>query len=631
MADIEALFEAGQFQTVVTHLEGQARTARESTLLGIALIRVGRLDDAEVALTRAAVQGDREGQVELGNVLRALGRFEEAIQHFEGVTPDLTGELQLRALRWWGVAEFQAGYTEDGLKRVERAWHGYLALGDSELSARVTTSLAQMYRKTGNDKRAKTLLSEAVHTLPSGPFPGPRISALRQLLELHLAHGEFVQAREVLTEAKRTLQGTQAPRESALLLGSEAELCRLTGDARTYTLVLEQLRPLAEQLGDRELRLWTVSRLAEHYSLHGQHGKAVDVLLSFGLMPEDWPAELWATSGVIERRRGDLAAAEASLSRAAAMFREAGRVPELCRVLLHFAAACLRAGGEDVDTKVIPALTEAIMQLLRLRQLTEFKPDFEELSELLHYAVLEPETAPLMEPLLDQLAHLNLVGTAWLPEDGNIQVTVKTLGQMAVFKDGLEVPFTRTGCVPLLVYLALKPGRTRAQMQFDLWPDKEPTTGGAYVRQCLKELRDRLGHELIHYQGPHHAPQYYLGRLVHVDLDITHFLEAIERKEVARALALYRGEFLPGADPCDWIDTQRESLLLALTLELRSQMIQARQDGDHRRVVLLANQYLRIEPYDLDVLEERVASARLVASPQELARYTAELNRFHYN
>ncbi|MEW6420854.1 MAG: SARP family transcriptional regulator [Deinococcota bacterium] len=631
MADIEALFEAGQFQAVVTHLEGQARTARESTLLGIALIRVGRLDEAEVALTRAAVQGDQEGQVELGNVLRGLGRFEEAIQHFEAVTPDLTGELQLRALRWWGVAEFQAGYTEEGLKRVERAWHGYLALGESELSARVTTSLAQMYRKTGNDKRAKTLLSEAIHALPSGPFPGPRISALRQLLELHLAHGEFAQAREVLAEAKRSLQGLHAPRESALLLGSEAELCRLTGDTRTYTLVLEELRPLAEQLGDRELRLWTVSRLAEHYSLHGQHGKAVDVLLSFGLMPEGWPAELWATNGVIERRRGDLATAEASLDRAAAMFREAGRIPELCRVLLHYAATCLRAGDEDVDRKVVPALTEAITQLLRLRQLTEFKPDFEELSELLHYAVLEPETAPLMEPLLDQLAHLNLVGTARLPEDGDLQVTVKTLGKMAVFKDGLEVPFTRTGCIPLLVYLALKPGRTRAQMQFDLWPDKEPITGGAYVRQCLKELRDKLGHELIHYQGPHHAPQYYLGRLVHVDLDITHFLEAVNRKEVARALALYRGEFLPGADPCDWIDTQRESLLLALTLELRSQMTQARRDGDHRRVVLLANQYLRIEPHDLEVLEERVASARVVASPQELARYTAELNRFHYN
>lgn len=422
-----------------------------------------------------------------------------------------------------------------------------------------------------------------------------------------------------------------APLLAAFLLTSEAELCRLTGDTTTYVSVLEQLQPLVEQLADRELRLWTVSRLAEHYSLYGQHGKAVDVLLGYGLMPEEWPAELWATAGVVERRRGDLRAAQESLSRAADMLREAGQIPELCRVLLHYAATCLRIGGEHVRAEVIPALTEAVTQLLRLRQLTEFKPDFEELSELLHYALLEPETAPLMEPLLDHLAHLHLAGTARQPGTPAIQVSVKTLGRMAAFQNGMEVPLTRTGCVPLLVYLALKPGRTRAQIQLDLWPDKEPVTAGAYVRQCLKELRDRLGDALIHSEGPHHAPQYRLGHAAEVDFDFVQFLDAIERKELAQALALYRGEFLPDADPCEWIDTQRETLLLALTLELRTQMRQAQRDGDLRRVVLLANQALRIDPHDREVLEERVAAARVVASAYELARYTAELNRSYYN
>lgn len=629
MRDVEAQFEAGLFPAVVTHLQGRARTARESTLYGIALMRIGRYEDAEVPLTHAACQGDPEGQVEYGNVLRLLGRFAESITHFEDISDKLSGELQLRALRWWGVAQFQADDTVEGLRRVERAWYGYLGLGNDELSARVTVSLAQMYRSIGNDRRAKTLLGEAVHALPLGPDPGPRVSALRQLLELHIASGEYVEAREVLAEARRTLAGTEAPRPHALLLTSEAELLRLTGDEHRYAQVLETLRPLVEQLGDRELRLWTVSRLAEHYSLHGQHGKAVDAVLSYGLMPSEWPAELWATSGVIERRRGDLVAAQSSLGIAAQMFREAGRVPELCRAQLHYAATCLRLGSGDAAAQVTGALTEAVTQLLRLRQLTEFRADFEELSELMHYALLEPDTAPLMEPVLDHLAHL--AGTTRSPEDGALHLSVKTLGQMAVFRAGAQVPFVRKGCVPLLVYLTLNPGRTRAEIQLDLWPDKDPVTGGAYVRQCLKELRDRLGHGLIHCQGPHHAPWYRLGRQVHVDLDLTHFLEAVDRKELAWALALYRGAFLPDADPCDWVETKRESLLLTLGYELRAQMARAQSEGDHRRVVLLANQYLRADPHDLEVMEERVASARLVASPHELARYTAELNRYAYN
>jgi DNA-binding SARP family transcriptional activator len=417
---------------------------------------------------------------------------------------------------------------------------------------------------------------------------------------------------------------------AALLMGSEAELLRLTGDHLAYAALLEDLGPLAEALGDRNLRLWTVSRLTEHYSLHGQHGRAVDTLMSYGLMPENWPAELWATAGVAERRRGDLRAAQSSLNRAANLLRAAGRVPELCRVLLHYAATCLRAGGEDAESLVIPALTEAVTQLLRLRLLTEFKPDFEELSELLYYALLEPDTAPLMEPLLDNLAALNLIPARESDEDA-IQVSVKTLGHAAVYQDGKEVVFSRSGCVLLLVYLAQQPGRTRAQIQLDLWPDKDATSGGAYIRQCLKELRDKLGLALITSQGPHHAPRYELGRRTEIEFDHVHLMAALQAHETARALALYRGEFLQGAEPSAWVETERETLRLALTLELRAQMTEAEQAGVPRRVVLLANQHLRLDPHDYEVLEWRLKAARQVAAPHELARYQAEFNRYNYN
>ena len=631
MSQVETLFEAAQFQGVVTLLQGQASSAREFCVLGLSLIRLGRFDEAEISFTRAAMLGSLEGSVELGNVLRLLGRYQEAAQHFEDIAPTLTGELQLRAWRWWGVSEFKLGDTAAGVKRVERAWHGYMALEDGELCARVTVSLAQMYRELGNEKRAKALLNDSLALLQIDVFPAPRMEALRQLVELHLSAGEFVQARERLNEANLLLINVYAPYSQAMLLTTQAELCRLTSDPSGYLAALETIVPLAEDLGDRDLRLWVTSRLAEHYSLHGQHGKAVDTLLGFGLMPEEWPAELWATSGVMERRRGDLLAAQRSLSRAVALFRAAGHIPELCRAQLHYAAAVLRTGGDDVDDQVIPALSEAITQLLRLRLLMEFQPDFEELGELLHYALLEPETAPLMEPLLDHLSKLNLLSAPRLSEDSLIHVKVKTLGQMAVFRDGVEVVFSRHGCVPLLVYLHQQPGRTRVQMQLDLWPDKEASASGAYVRQCLKELRDKLGHALITAQGPHHGPRYSLGRGVQLDLDSAQLVEAIREGEMARALALYRGEFLPEAEDCEWVQMQRETLLLSLTLALREQIKAAQRGGEHRRVVLLANQHLRIDPHDYEVLQVRVAAARQVADAHELARYQAELSRYNYN
>ena len=622
MNTVAGLFEAGQFDHLITLFSERERTAREQTLYGLALLYTGRLEDAEFALNRASVLGDPEAQVELGNTLRLLGRFDEAASHLQAVAGNLSGELQLRALRWWGVAEFQAGQASDGLKRVERAWHGYIALGNEEWTARVTVSLAQMYTLLGNTRRARRLLADAVEILPDLPDPAPRLSALKALAELEVAQGNFREAQDTLNAASQTLRVADSPRLRALLLSTEAECARLSGQPSAYLALVEELHLQAGDLQDYGLRVWSVSRLAECHSLTGQHGLALSTLLGFGCLPEQWPAELWATSGVLARRRGDFTSAVNDLSRAAQLLRDAGSVAELVRVQLHLAAAALSLNDEE---RVVTSLREALTHLLRLRLLNELRPDLEELSELLHYAVLEPETAPYMESLLDNLA--NLAGAPRLPEDGCLTVQVTTLGRTAVHVGGQEVMFTYAGTIPLLAYLALKPGQTRAQMQLDLYPEKDAKSGAAYMRQSLKELRDTLGSQVLQFSGPHQAPRYTLGRGVQVELDTQHLRQSLERGEIARALALYRGPFLPHLEESEWAKHLRDELALSLIFELREQIAGYQTAGDERRVVLLANQYLRIDPYQAEVLHARIKAAQGFASAHELARYTADLRQ----
>lgn len=106
-----------------------------------------------------------------------------------------------------------------------------------------------------------------------------------------------------------------------------------------------------------------------------------------------------------------------------------------------------------------------------------------------------------------------------------------------------------------------------------------------------------------------------------VELDLQELLGAIARHEVARALALYRGEFLPGVEPSEWVFQKRDEARLALTIELRRQMRHARTRGDERRVVLFANQLLQADPLDVDALRERVRAATAAGAPApELAR-----------
>lgn len=621
-AQVQTLFETGQYAELIAALTDTAKSGRDFALLGIALLRSGRFQEAELPLYRASILGDPEGMVELGNAFRMLGRFDEAIAHFHAISGNVTGELQLRLLRWWGASEYQAGRSEIGLKLVERAWYGYMALGNDELTARVTQNLAQMHIGVGDLKRAQVLLQEAIRSLPLGGIPIPRLEALRSLFDIQLRQSDLRRAAETLEEAKHTLGRSDLPRERAFILCGECELLLLTGQHIAYGDALERLYQEAEALQDYQLRLWTTARLADHLSQVGQHARATAVLVGFGTASEQWPPELWAAHGVMERRRNNFAAALESLERAAASFRQQGRAPDLIRTLLHAAAAAHRL---KLNELCVAQLREALFEMLRLKQMAAFRPDLEELAELVHFALLEPETAPLLEPVLDNLA--NLAGSPRLPEDGLMLVQVSTLGRVAVFKDGAEVDLSLRGSALLLAYLSQYPRRTRAELQLALYPEKDAKTGGGYIRAAIAELREKLGREIIIFEGPHNAPQYRLGRLVQLDLDLTQFREALDKNETARALALYRGPFMGDFDESDWVREVREECALGLAFLLQNEMARYQQEGNFRRVILLANQYLRIDPYDREVLERRLEAAQVVATPQELARYTAELRR----
>lgn len=618
------LFEAGQYAGVIELLLVRAQGGREQAMLGISLLRVGELGQAETPLLKSSILGDDEGSVEYGNLLRLLGRFAEARAHLESVTGGLKDmDLRLRALRWCGVSAFQAGDSEEGLKLTERAWHGYVALGDDETTARVSQSLAQMYSLMGQFPRARLLLQEAIRALPCEPDNSARLSALKNLLDIQTADGDFRAAEETLEEVRRTARYGGSRRVLVHLMCSTAELHRLKGEYADYALHLNEIRHQLEATGEHSLRVWVTSRLAEHHSLMGRHGEALNELLSFGEPESAWPAELWATDGLIRRRRGESEQAYTRFERAAGMYRVSGAEPDLLRVLLH-QAACTLSLDRERDT--VRLLQEALTLLLRLQQFAPFKPDLEELNELMAFAVLDPDTAPYMEPLLDRLSQLT--GRPRLTEDGAMRLHLTTLGKVAVRQDGQELSFTYLHSPLLLAYLSLHPGQTRAEIQAALFPERDPKVAAGYVRQCIWDLRDKLGSEVVTFEGPHHAPRYRLGNAVRVEMDLEALLDATGRGEVTRALALYRGPFMSGMEESDWVLTRRDEALLAVNFELRNQLSRYREAGDARRVVMMANQLLKLDPLDYEIMQERVTAAQSFAPPSELARYVAQLNRF---
>ncbi|GAA5511367.1 hypothetical protein Dcar01_00074 [Deinococcus carri] len=620
LREVQAHFEAGRYDMVISRLTHPLpRTPDEWRMLGMSYMGSGRFAEAELPLMRSSELGDDEARVEYGNLLRLQGRFAEAIRHFEVIAPELTGELALRALRWWGTAEFQAGQMAEGLERCERAWRGYMALGDDELIGRVTQTVAQMLVNVGEMPRAQHLYQEALRLLPTHRTPIARLSALTGLANVQVLTGDFTGARATLAQGWEALTHTNALTPRAHLLGIEAELHYLTGDQGAHLQALQNLRALAETTQDFELLTWTATRLADLYSRQGEHGRALEVLLD--LAPKATHPAVTMTRGVLLRRRQHHVQAADHLSRAleSAGLGEQQRV----RALLHLAEAQAGQGDEAGSRDTLRA---ALAALVSARDRMLYRPDIQELTNLVQRALLDPDLAPDMQLVLEKLA---------VPETGNrseaaqtLNLRVSTLGRAEVERGGERVPLSLEGSVLTLTYLALHPGHTRRELEATIYPDRDPRTAGDYFRAVFRELRVRLGPEVLHMEGSPKQPRYRLGPDVHVQLDVTELREALEAGDLPRALALYRGPFLPGLRmESEWAEELREELRVLLTLELRERLNQAREEGDLRRALLLTNEFLRVDPYDLQVLETRVELARQVATPQELARYVVELHR----
>lgn len=617
-----AQFRQGRYPEVITALRPRADLgARETALLGMALFRSGQLREAEPVLLRAHLLGDREATVEFGNMLRATGRLEEAVAHLDAALAHLEGELHLRALRWLGVAQFQRGQVDEGLRSCERAWHGYITLGDDNGVARLSQNLALMYKEFGDYARAEHLLGEALGLLERAGDREAILTTLQTLVELHLDRGRIDQARRALERAQPFLPDATVTRR-LFFLTSEAAMCEVEGDLERYRLLLREVVAGATEVGERELLLWSVVKLAEHSSRLGDHAQAMRYIYQFPVSRnETLPVELRVVRAVVHRRLGSYRQAISELNEIVDIYKARGYALELTRAQLQLAYA-YHLAGQPSETAVV--LRETLESLLRMHTQSALRPELEELSDLLHFAALEPDLAPYLEPILE-----NLAGLAGAPEPTSgqyLRLQVYTFGRVAVYRDGEEAHFTLKGSVPLLVYLALTPGRTRVEMQLDLYPDKEPEAAGNYIRQAVREVRDVLGRDVIVHEGPHHQPRYRLGPSVRLDLDVTRFMDAVSHGEVAKALAVYRGEFLPGMDESQWVLQHRDEARLALCFELRNQIARFRSEGEWRRVILLCNQYLRVDPYEREVHEVRVEAARRVASAPELARYVSQLN-----
>jgi DNA-binding SARP family transcriptional activator len=306
-----------------------------------------------------------------------------------------------------------------------------------------------------------------------------------------------------------------------------------------------------------------------------------------------------------------------------------------------FGACCIEVGADGTVAGATQA--ELAGQLAGTRLFTMTQADAAELLEPIARHHLQ---AAAEEQAVEQIAGPGPAG----PRDGGMResadpwpdlpdlaatsprpIEVSVLGRSRISAHGQEITSRLRGSAKeLLTWYLLRPDGAPAEAAIDaLWPDVPPERGPERFWNALGNLRSRLRDphggseiEVLAKAGDHYRPQAEL-----LAVDLWEFQQAlgqaahaqsddVAREALERAVSLYRGPFVDGADYL-WVEPIREDLhRRALDAHLRLAELHAQ--ADHREVAIEVLEHtIEVDP----ICEE--AYRRLMALQARLDRADA--------
>ena len=149
------------------------------------------------------------------------------------------------------------------------------------------------------------------------------------------------------------------------------------------------------------------------------------------------------------------------------------------------------------------------------------------------------------------------------PEPAPNAIRIDALGGLRVSVGDRELGlFNQPYRCALLLYLAVENRTTRAAITDLFWPDKDPPRARRSLSQTLYELkRDLRGAPLLETVGDE------IEVIESVDVDVTHFLQAVRDGDADTAISLYQGPFLGDVHLPTTVPFERWSEQLRLRLQ----------------------------------------------------------------
>jgi len=288
-------------------------------------LRLGHNDDAHYCLERAndlathlaterdaaSSSGGGDGEwtvrvdlgLRLGDVLRRMGRVDEAQKHYESCAALVASDAQHRHVWLARVAYRRAqlaqtrGQVEQPIALLEAALASAEEAGIREERALMLALLASLERRAGNGANSWKTCREGLRVCRTrGPRGGTWREAVSRLLQtlgtLAYRDRNYVRAARLYRQSGSFLFDEREPHLAARAANNVAAVCFAMGDLAAARDAFERALSLAERSGDARMTVVALNNLGEVSSSLGDHDEAGPLL--------EEAAELGERMGAIE-------------------------------------------------------------------------------------------------------------------------------------------------------------------------------------------------------------------------------------------------------------------------------------------------------------------------------------------
>jgi ATP/maltotriose-dependent transcriptional regulator MalT/DNA-binding SARP family transcriptional activator len=548
-------------------------------------------DRAELSIRLAETAGDQQTRWEAAILYaenRILqGHIRQAQAALEQLPDDsLPPRLHLAYYLTTGRVQILASEIDKAIVALEAAYAltpSVTELADIPLQlASIADNLGLAYATQGNRAAALRYLKRADACWQATGNIGRRAMTLNNLGTLAMEQGHYLDARTAFQTGLELAHQAGRQREEAYLRYSIGELAIAEGQLAQAVAHFRDVYELAAHMGVADRieaaavsALWAAALLADHEGVAHWHQAlhALDIIHRSDLRGRHALAE-----GLLLSRRSpsDLAAL-AGLAEQAATAEEALQIPERAYLALVRTAIRANQGGWSAaaDPWAVFEMYAVSLPDALLRAFVSAHP------RLFEQAAA---SSPLARRLVD---------TTRIPAQVRWHIT--TLGSFSFSADDSPCelsPLHRALLVRLLD--AGESGLTVERLWEEVWGDTDIRMSA--LHKALARIREQTGLPMAARAGhcSIQAPWDAIG------YDVRAFERALgaarSREELEHALALYRGDFLPGATPSAalWID-RRRSLLQQRYLDALEQLAHLLEEDEPRQAIQHYQHILQID------------------------------------